>query len=357
MFEYTDGAALSESTLRRSRDAYRSVEFTPRVLRDVSDVDLTVEMMGRSSRLPFAFAPTGFTRMMNHVGEPAVARVAAERGIPYSLSTFGTTSIEDLAAASPVTRRWFQLYVSRDRAQAEDFMRRADANGYDTLILTVDTVVGGIRRREIRNGLTIPPQLRLSTMAEMALHPGWWLNALTTPPLRFANLTSTDGAVGAMVTRVLDPGVTGADIAWIRDNWSGKLMVKGIQCLDDALMVAELGVDAIVLSNHGGRQLDMGRAPLELLPEVADAIGDEVEVYIDGGITSGTDIVAALALGARGTFVGRAYLYGLMAGGYDGVARVAEILEKEIRVTMQLLGVTRVSELNRSVARLRSESS
>jgi L-lactate dehydrogenase (cytochrome) len=357
VFEYTDGAALSESSLRRSREAYRSVEFTPRVLRDVANVDLTVEMMGVSSRLPFAFAPTGFTRMMNHVGEPAVVRVAADRGIPYALSTFGTTSIEELAEASPSTRRWFQLYVSRDRAQAEDFMRRADANGYDTLILTVDTVVGGIRRREISNGLTIPPQLRLSTMADMALHPRWWLNVLTTPPLTFANLTSTDGAVGEMVTRVLDPGVTGEDIAWIRDNWSGKLMVKGIQCLDDALMVADLGVDAMVLSNHGGRQLDMGRAPLELLPEVADAIGDRVEVYIDGGITSGTDIVAALALGARGTLVGRAYLYGLMAGGYDGVARVAEILEKEIRVTMQLLGVTKISELNGSVARLRSERS
>ena len=290
VFDYTDGAAMSESSLRRSRDAYRRVEFTPRVLRDVADVDLTVEMMGTSSRLPFAFAPTGFTRMMNHVGEPAVARVAAERGIPYALSTFGTTSIEDLATASPSTRRWFQLYVSRDRAQAEELMRRADAHGY-------------------------------------------------------------------MVSRVLDPGITGQDISWIRDNWSGKLMIKGIQCLEDATMVADLGVDAIVLSNHGGRQLDMGRAPLELLPEVADAIGDHVEVYVDGGITSGTDIVAALALGARGALVGRAYLYGLMAGGYDGVVRVAEILEKEIRTTMQLLGVTAVSELDEGAARLRSATS
>ncbi len=354
VFDYTDGAAMSESSLRRSRDAYRRVEFTPRVLRDVADVDLSVDMMGRSSRLPFVFAPTGFTRMMNHVGEPAVARVAAEQGIPYALSTFGTTSIEDLAAASPGTRRWFQLYVSRDRTQAEELMRRADAHGYDTLILTVDTVVGGIRRREVRNGLTIPPQLRLSTMAEMAMHPRWWLNVLTTEPLTFSNLTSTGGTVGDMVSRALDPGITGQDIAWIRDNWTGKLMIKGIQCLEDALMVAGLGVDAIVLSNHGGRQLDMGRAPLELLPEVADAIGDHVEVYVDGGITSGTDIVAALALGARGALVGRAYLYGLMAGGYDGVVRVAEILEKEIRTTMQLLGVTAVSELDGSTARLRN---
>ncbi len=199
--------------------------------------------------------------------------------------------------------------------------------------------------------------VRLSTMAEMAVHPRWWFNVLTTEPMTFSNLTSTGGALGDMVSRALDPGITGQDISWIRDNWSGPLMVKGIQCLEDALMVADLGVDAIVLSNHGGRQLDMGRAPLELLPEVADAVDGRVEVYIDGGITSGTDIVAALALGARGALVGRAYLYGLMAGGYDGVVRVAQILEKEIRTTMQLLGVTAVSELDEGAARLRSATS
>ena len=354
VFDYTDGAAMSETSLRRSREAYRRVEFTPRVLRNVADLDVTVDILGRLSRLPFVFAPTGFTRMMNHVGEPAVAKVAAEKGIPYALSTLGTTSIEDLAAASPQTRRWFQLYVSRDRAQAEDLMRRADANGYDTLILTVDTAVGGIRRREVRNGLTIPPQLRLATMAEMALYPKWWFNVLTTEPLAFSSLSSTGGTVGDLLTRVFDPGVSGEDITWIRDNWSGTVMLKGIQSLQDAKMAADLGVDAIVLSNHGGRQLDMGNAPLELLPGVADAVGDRVEVYVDGGIMSGTDIVAALALGARGTLIGRAYLYGLMAGGYDGVARVADILEKEIRTTMQLLGTTSISDLDLSVVRLRS---
>lgn len=353
VFDYTDGAAMSETSLRRSREAFRRVEFTPRVLRNVADLDMSVDILGRRSELPFVFAPTGFTRMMHHEGEPAVARVAAEKGIAYALSTLGTTSIEGLAQASPESWRWFQLYVSRDREQAEDLMVRADAAGYHTLILTVDTAVGGIRRREVRNGLTIPPQLTLSTIAEMAMYPRWWFNVLTNEPLAFASLSSTGGTVGDLLTRVFDPGITGADITWIRDHWSGKVMLKGVQSVDDARLAADLGVDAIVLSNHGGRQLDMGNVPLELLPDVAAAVGDRTEVYVDGGIMSGTDIVAALALGARGTLVGRAYLYGLMAGGYDGVSRVADILEKEIRTTMQLLGATSIADLDPSGVRLR----
>jgi len=356
VFDYTDGAAMSETTLERSRAAYQRVEFVPRVLRDVAEVDMSTEILGRRSSLPLVLAPTGFTRMMHHVGEPAVARAAAERGIPYGLSTLGTTSIENLAAASPDTRRWFQLYVSRDRERAEDLMRRSDANGFDTLILTVDTAVGGIRRREIRNGLTIPPQLRLAAMADMARYPRWWFNVLTTEPLEFASLSSSGGTVGDLLTKVFDPGVTGEDISWIRRNWSGKVMLKGVQSLADAELAADLGVDAIVLSNHGGRQIDMGGAPLELLPSVAASVGSRVEVYVDGGIMSGTDIVAALALGARGTLVGRAYLYGLMAGGYDGVVRVLDILEKEIRTTMQLLGATSVAELDPAKVRLRTTS-
>jgi L-lactate dehydrogenase (cytochrome) len=352
VFDYTDGAAGSEASLERSRAAYASVEFTPRVLRDVSEVDLSVQMLGRTSALPFALAPTGFTRMMHHVGEPAVAKVAGERGIPYGLSTLGTTSVEALAAAAPDTRRWFQLYVSRDRVAAEALIGRAQASGYDALILTVDAAVGGIRLRDVRNGLTIPPQLSVRTMAQMALFPRWWLNVLTTEPLEFASLSSTGGTVGDLLTRVFDPGITPADITWLRENWSGPLILKGVQSLDDARLVADLGVDAIVLSNHGGRQVDKGNVPLELLPDVVDAVGDRIEVYIDGGIMTGTDIVAALAFGARGVLIGRAYLYGLMAGGYDGVNRVVSILEKEIRTTMQLLGANSAADLNRETVRL-----
>ncbi len=353
VFDYTDGGSMSETSLDRSRDAYRRVEFTPRVMRDVSQVDMSTNFLGKPSALPFAFAPTGFTRMMHHVGEPAVAQVAAGAGIAYALSTLGTTSIEGLAAAVPHGRRWFQLYVSRDRTQAEDLMRRARDNGYDSLILTVDTAVGGIRWREVRNGLTIPPQLSLSTILDMSRHPKWWANVLTTEPLTFASLSTSGGTVGDLLTRVFDPGVTIADIAWINDNWDGAVIVKGVQSVADAVILSELGVDAIVLSNHGGRQIEKGNVPLELLPSVVDAVGGRTEVYVDGGIMSGADIVAALAFGATGTLIGRAYLYGLMAGGMDGVQRVADILTKEIKVTMQLLGVTSIDQLDTSMVRLR----
>ncbi len=353
VFDYTDGAAGSEVTLRRSQEAYDRVEFTPRVLRDVSSIDLSTEMLGARSALPFAFGPTGFTRMMHHVGEPAVAEVAGESGIPYALSTLGTTSVEDLAAAAPDTRRWFQLYVWRDRVASEALVKRAEQSGYDTLILTVDTAVSGLRHRDVRNGLTIPPQLTLSTLAQMAMYPRWWGNLLTTRPLEFASLSSTGGTMGDLLTKVFDPTITWADLAWLRSIWPGKLMLKGVQSVDDAVLAVDLGVDAVILSNHGGRQIDKGNVPLEILPTVVDAVDGRIEVYIDGGIASGADIVAALALGANGTLIGRAYLYGLMAGGADGVRRVVSILEKEVMTTMQLLGVTSVVELNRSYVRLR----
>ncbi len=353
VFDYTDGGSMSETSLDRSRGAYRRVEFTPRVMRNVAEVDLSTTILGEANALPFVFAPTGFTRMMHHLGELAVAAVAQKAGIAYGLSTLGTTSIEGLAAAAPDVRRWFQLYVSRDRSQAVELMRRAEESGYDALILTVDTAVGGIRWREVRNGLTIPPQLTLGTILDMSRHPKWWANVLTTEPLTFASLSSTGGTVGDLLTRVFDPGITTADIIWIRDNWNGAVMVKGVQALEDAQILADLGVDAIVLSNHGGRQIDNGNVPLELLPSVVDAVGDRTEVYIDGGIMSGTDIVAALAFGATGTLVGRAYLYGLMAGGQDGVQRVLDILAKEIKTTLQLMGVTSVDQLDRSMVRLR----
>ena len=345
VFDYVDGAAGTETTLRRSRQAYARVQFNPRILRDVSTLDLSRDLLGRSAALPFAFAPTGFTRMMHHVGEPAVAEVAGEAGIPYALSTLGTTSVEDLAAAAPMTRRWFQLYVWRDRERSEELVQRVAAAGYDTLILTVDTAVGGIRLRDVRNGLTIPPQLSARTMAQMALYPRWWANLLTTAPLEFASLSTTGGTVGDLLTDVFDPTIGPEHVAWLRSIWPGTVMLKGVQSVDDARIAADLGVDAIVLSNHGGRQIDMGNVPLELLPDVVSAVGDRVEVYVDGGITSGADIVAALALGARGTLIGRAYLYGLMAGGADGVRRVVSILEKDLRTTMQLLGVTSIAEL------------
>lgn len=338
VFDYTDGAAGQELGLRRSRQAYARVEFQPRVLRDVSVVDTSTTILGRPSALPLVFAPTGFTRMMHTEGEPAVARVAARTGIPYALSTMGTTSVEHLAAAVPQGRRWFQLYLWRDREASRDLVQRARAWGYEALVLTVDTPVAGPRLRDVRNGLTIPPSLTLRTLAEGARHPAWWFDLLTTEPLEFASLHRFDGTVAELVAQMFDPSATIADLAWLREVWDGPLVVKGIQSVADARAVVESGADAVVVSNHGGRQLDRAPTPLETLPAVAEAVGDRVEVYVDGGVLSGGDVVAALALGARAVLVGRAYLFGLMAGGERGVQRAADILRDEVAGTLALLG-------------------
>ncbi|HET7397579.1 MAG TPA: alpha-hydroxy acid oxidase [Intrasporangium sp.] len=353
VFDYTDGAAGAELSLRRSRESYARVEFTPSVLRDVSSVDASTTILGRPASLPLAFAPTGFTRMMHTEGEPAVARVAARTGIPYALSTMGTTSIERLAAAAPDGRRWFQLYLWRDRAASRDFVARARESGYEALVLTVDTPVAGPRLRDVRNGLTIPPSLSLRTLAEGALHPAWWFDLLTTDPLEFASLRRSGGTVAELVGRIFDPAATVEDLRWLRSAWVGPLVVKGVQTVADARAVVDVGADAVIVSNHGGRQLDRAPTPLEVLPAVVDAVGDRAEVYVDGGILSGADVVAAVALGARAALVGRAYLYGLMAGGERGVQRAADILRAEVIGTLALLGVTRVGDLNRDHVRLR----
>jgi L-lactate dehydrogenase (cytochrome) len=345
VFDYTDGGAGDELALRRSRDAYARVEFHPRVLRDVSSVDTSTTILGQPAAAPLVFAPTGFTRMMHIEGEPAVARVAERVGIPYALSTMGTTSIEALASAAPDVRRWFQLYLWRDRDASRDFVARAKESGYEALVLTVDTPVAGLRLRDVRNGLTIPPSLSLTTFVEGALHPAWWFDLLTTEPLEFASLNRSDGTVADLVNRLFDPAATLDDLAWLRSAWEGPLVVKGIVAVADARAVVDAGADAVVVSNHGGRQLDRSRTPLEALPDVVDAVGNRSEVYVDGGIMSGSDVVAAVALGARAALVGRAYLYGLMAGGERGVQRAADILLRELTSTLALLGVSCVSDL------------
>jgi L-lactate dehydrogenase (cytochrome) len=356
VFDYTDGAAGDELALRRSRAAYRRVEFQPTVLQDVSSVDTGTPILGRPAALPLILAPTGFTRMMHTEGEPAVARVAQRAGVPYALSTMGTTSIEALAAAAPHGRRWFQLYLWRDRGAGRDFVARAQAAGYEALVLTVDTPVPGPRLRDVRNGLTIPPTLSLRTFAEGALHPAWWFDLLTTEPLEFASLTRFEGTVADLVGRMFDPAATLEDVAWLRRTWSGPLVVKGVQRVADAQRVVDAGADAVVVSNHGGRQLDRSPTPLERLPAVGEAVGERAEVYVDGGILSGADIVAAVALGARACLVGRAYLYGLMAAGEAGVQKAVEILAREVETTLALLGVTSVKDLRPEHVRLRQSA-
>jgi L-lactate dehydrogenase (cytochrome) len=353
VFDYTDGAAGAEISLRRSREAFERIEFCPSVLRDVSVVDTATTLLGKPATLPLGFAPTGFTRLMHTDGESAVARVAERVGVPYALSTMGTTSLEAVAAAAPAGRRWFQLYLWRDREASRALVERARDAGYEALVLTVDTPVAGPRLRDVRNGFSIPPALTMRTVANAAVHPRWWIDLLTTEPLEFASLRSWGGTVAELVDRVFEPAATLADVRALREAWPGALVVKGVQGADDARAVVDAGADAVVVSNHGGRQLDRSPTPLEQLPAVVRAVGDRAEVYLDGGILDGADIVAAVALGARACLVGRAYLYGLMAGGERGVQRAADILTKEISRTLQLLGVASIAELTPDRVRLR----
>lgn len=344
-FDYTDGAAEDEISLARARQAFRDIEFHPAVLRDVTAVTTGRDVLGAPVALPFGIAPTGFTRLMQTEGELAGAAAAAAAGIPFTLSTLGTASIEDVATAVPGGRRWFQLYMWKDRERSMALLRRAADAGYDTVLATVDCPVAGARRRDTRNGMAIPPALTLRTVLDTLPRPAWWFNLFTTEPLAFASLDRWPGTVGQYMDTMFDPSVTLDDLAWVRGQWPGKFVVKGIQTLEDARRVVDVGVDGIVLSNHGGRQLDRAPVPFHLLPTVVREVGADTEILMDTGIMSGADIVAAVALGARFTLIGRAYLYGLMAGGQAGVTRAIEILTDELTRTMRLLGVSSLEEL------------
>lgn len=344
-FDYTDGSAEAELSLFRARQAFEDIEFHPAILRDVSKVDTSSTILGGRADLPFGIAPTGFTRMMHTEGECAGARAAARAGIPFSLSTMGTSSIEDVKAANPHGRNWFQLYMWKDRERSMALVERAAAAGYDTLLVTVDVPVAGARLRDKRNGMSIPPALTVKTVLNALPRPHWWIDFLTTEPLAFASLDRWSGTVAELLDTMFDPTVTFTDLAWIKAQWPGKLVVKGIQTVADAQAVTELGVDGIVLSNHGGRQLDRAPIPFHVLPEAVAAVGGKTEILLDTGIMSGADIVASIALGAQFTLIGRAYLYGLMAGGEAGVDRAIEILSEGITRTMRLLGVSTLEEL------------
>jgi L-lactate dehydrogenase (cytochrome) len=344
-FDYTDGSADQEISLGRARQAFEDIEFQPAILRDVSDVKTSWNVLGSPVSFPVAIAPTGFTRMMHTEGEIAGCTAAESAGIPYSLSTMGTRSIEEVAAAAPNGRNWFQLYMWKDRERSMALVERAKQADFDALMLTVDVPVAGDRLRDKYNGMTIPPSLTLKTITNAIPRPEWWWNFLTTDPLKFASLDSWNGTVAELLDSMFDPTVDFDDLKWIKKHWGGKVIVKGIQTLDDAKKVARLGADAIVLSNHGGRQLDRAPVPFHLLPSVHKELNKDVEIMVDTGIMHGADVVASIAHGAKLTLIGRAYLYGLMAGGREGVDRSLEILKGQMIRTMKLLGVGSLEEL------------
>jgi L-lactate dehydrogenase (cytochrome) len=354
-FDYVDGGAEAELSLRRARQAFEDIEFTPSLLtRSSGDaVDTSRLVLGSPVALPFGIAPTGFTRLAHHEGEIAGAGAAASAGIPFCLSIMGTTSIEEVRAANPNGRNWFQLYLYRDPERTSSLIDRAAHAKFDTLVVTVDVPVGGYRRRDQRNGMRARPHkggLPLASLSPSAVlnvlsHPSWLINFLSSEPLTFASMDRGGGTMRALLDSMFDPTVSFEDLAALRGAWPGSLVVKGVQSMEDARRLAGMGIDGIVLSNHGGRQLDRSPIPFHLLPAVVREVGAELEVMLDTGIMSGQDIVAAIALGARFTLIGRAYLYGLMAGGREGVDRAIQILSSEITRTMGLLGVSSLEEL------------
>jgi isopentenyl diphosphate isomerase/L-lactate dehydrogenase-like FMN-dependent dehydrogenase len=344
-FDYTDGSAESEASLERARQAYKDLEFIPSILRDVSTADLTRKSLGETFSMPVGIAPTGFTRMMQTEGEIAGARAAEKFGIPFTLSTLGTSTIEDVVAAAPGGRNWFQLYMWKDREGSMALVERAKRAGVKNLMLTVDVPAAGQRIRDYRNGLTVPPRLTAGTVINAIPRPAWWINFLTTPSIEFASMKNWEGTVGELLDYMFDPTMTWEDLKWIREQWDGTLSVKGIQNLEDAKKAAKLGADAILLSNHGGRQLDRAPVMLHLLADIKKEFKKDYEIHIDTGIMHGADVLAALALGADFAYVGRAYLYGLMAGGQEGVERMLTIMQSEMVRTMKLLGVNSLKEL------------
>lgn len=355
VFDYVDGGADAEVTVRRNRSAFDAVELLPQYLSPVADPVLTTTLLGREIGMPLVFAPTGYTRMMHHHGEAGVARVAADNRLPYTLLTVGTSTIEDVAAAAPGGNNWFQLYLTKDERINTDLLDRARAAGCSTVMLTVDTPVAARHLKDIRNGLTIPPSLTPRTLAGMARHPAWALNKLTTPPITFASLTAMAGpSIDAVQVAdvAFEPTLSYRHLDWLRKHWDGDLLVKGIVSPENARRAVDHGADGVVVSNHGGRQLDRAPATLHVLPQVREAVGPDATVVLDSGVRHGADIIAARALGADAVMIGRAYLYGLMAGGERGVARAIDILREEYSRSLQLLGLNSSGAISRGHVRI-----
>ena len=357
VFDYIDGGAEDERTLAANSAGYAAVDFRPRVLRDVSAVDPSTSLLGRPLPLPLVLAPTGFTRIADPQGELAVARAAARAGLPYTLSTLATRSIEEVAAVSSGPK-WFQVYVWRDRGLVKEMIHRASESGYEALVLTVDTAVLGRRERDVRHGFSLPPKIGLGTLFDGVAHPAWTAAFIRSEPIRFANVTGSgvgDGSdpvsLADYIGTQFDPALSWDDVAWMRSVWDGPIVIKGIQTVEDAVLAADAGVEAIALSNHGGRQLDSAPAIIGLVAPVADAVAGRVEIICDGGVRRGSDIVKAVALGDTACMAGRAYLYGLAAGGERGVDHVLGLLDADIRRTMALVGARTISELTPDLVR------
>ena len=351
MFHYIDGGADDEWTLQRNSAAFDEWEFVPNYLRDIASIDMQTRVLGCTLELPFLLSPTGMSRLFHHQKELGVCRAAARAGTMYSLSTLGTTSLEDIAAETSGPRM-FQIYILKDRELTREFVQRCEAASYDALCLTVDTPLAGTRERDHKHGMTIPPRITPSSIFSYGTSFGWLFNLIRDPDFSLANVAHRVDALGGgtmglieYVNGQLDRSVTWEDAAWLAEQWKGHFVIKGLQSVGDVRRALDIGASAVMVSNHGGRQLEGAPAPVDCIPALRDAVGDDLELIVDGGIRRGTHIVKALALGANACSVGRPYLYGLAADGEAGVSRSIEILRSETERTMALLGVTSIDEL------------
>jgi L-lactate dehydrogenase (cytochrome) len=352
-FEYADSGAWTEGTYRANEDDFHKIKLRQRVLVDMYNRSLASEMIGETVSMPVALAPTGFTGMQHSDGEMLAAQAAEEAGVPFTLSTMSICSIEDVRS---VTTKpfWFQLYVMQDKEFVHNLIDRAKAAGCSALVLTLDLQILGQRHKDLRNGLSAPPRFTPKHLWQMATRPFWCLDMLGTKRHTFGNIVGhakgvTDlSSLSSWTSEQFDPQLSWKDIEWIRDRWGGKLILKGILDEEDARMSLDSGADAIIVSNHGGRQLDGAASSISMLPRIVDAVGDRMEVHLDGGIRSGQDVLKALCYGAKGTYIGRPFLYGLGAGGKAGVRRALEIIRKELDITMALCGERDVKNLSRN---------
>ncbi len=361
VFDYIDGAAEDESAMARNANRFADRTLVPRVLRDVSNIDASAMILGQRVPMPLIISPTGFPRIAHPEGELATARAAEKAGIPFSLSTMGTRSIEEVAAVSS-GRKWFQVYVWRDRELTKDMLARCKESGFEALYITVDTAVLGRRERDVRRGMSLPPKLGIDTFIEGALRPSWVLDFLRNEPIVFSNVAvsaerlgnttehgSSAVSLAAYINSQFDPRLSWDDVAWIRSEWDGPVILKGIQSVADAKIAASEGIEAIALSNHGGRQLDTSPAIVDLVAPVADAVGGEIEIYCDGGVRRGSDVLKAIALGADACMIGRPHLYALAVGGEAGVDQLLEFFQQGLEQTMALAGIGSLAEANPSI--------
>ena len=353
-YDYADSGSWTESTYRANSDDFAKIKLRQRVAVNMENRSLASTMVGLPVAMPVAIAPTGLTGMQHADGEILAAKAAEKFGVPFTLSTMSICSIEDIAA-NTTAPFWFQVYFMKDRDFMSRLVERARAANCSALVLTLDLQILGQRHKDLRNGLTAPPKLTLKNIMNMATKPGWCLGMLGTKRRGFGNIVghahnvSDMSSLSSWTAEQFDPRLSWDDVEWLRQRWGGKLIIKGILDPEDARMAAESGADALIVSNHGGRQLDGAESSISALPALMDAVGHRMEVHLDGGIRSGQDVIKALALGARGVYIGRAFLYGLGAMGEEGVTRVLEIIRKELDVTMALCGLTDVQKVDRNI--------